>query len=48
MTPEDWRSASAADETAMVRVAIAHDAYAAIAATLPQGVDARLQTEKLI
>ncbi len=41
MTPEDWRFSSAADETATVRIALTHDAYAAIAATLPQGGDAR-------
>ena len=41
MTPENWRFSSAADETAMEGIAITHDAYAAIAAALPQGVDAR-------
>jgi len=41
MTPEDWCFSSAVDETAMVGTAITHDAYAAIAAALPQGVDAR-------
>jgi hypothetical protein len=39
MTPENWRFSSAADETRMVKIAITHDAYAAIAAALPQGVD---------
>ena len=41
MKPEDWRVSSAVDETAVVRIAIAYDAYAAIAAALPQGLDAR-------
>jgi hypothetical protein len=41
MTPENWRFSSAADETSMEGIAITHDAYAAIAAALPQGVDAR-------
>ena len=41
MTPENWSSSSAADETSMEGIAITHDAYAAIAAALPQGVDAR-------
>ena len=41
MTPENWRFSSAADEAAMEGIAITHDAYAAIAAALPQGVDAR-------
>ena len=41
MKPEDSRLSSAVDETAMVNVVLAHDAYAAIAAALPQGVDAR-------
>ena|SRR5271165_5979556 len=40
MTSEDWRFSSAADETAMVGLALTHDAFAAIAAALPQGVDA--------
>jgi hypothetical protein len=39
MTPENWRFSSAAD--AMDGIAITHNAYAAIAAALPQGVDAR-------
>ena len=41
MTPENLRFSSAADETSMEGIAITHDAYAAIAAALPQGVDAR-------
>ena len=41
MTSENWRYSSAADESAMVGIAITHDAFAAIAAALPQGVDAR-------
>ena len=41
MTPENWRFSSAADETSMEGIAITHDAYAAISAALPQGVDAR-------
>ena len=41
MTPEYWRFSSAADETGMVKIAITHAAYAAIAAALPQGIDAR-------
>jgi hypothetical protein len=41
MTPENLRCTSAADETSMEGIAITHDAYAAIAAALPQGVDAR-------
>ena len=41
MTPENLRFTSAADETSMEGIAITHDAYAAIAAALPQGVDAR-------
>ena len=41
MTPANWRFSSAADESAMEGIAITHDAYAAIAAALPQGVDAR-------
>jgi hypothetical protein len=39
MTPENLRFMSAADETSMEGIAITHDAYAAIAAALPQGVD---------
>jgi hypothetical protein len=41
MTPESLRFTSAADETSMEGIAITHDAYAAIAAALPQGVDAK-------
>ena len=41
MTPENWRFSSAGDETTTVKIAITRDAYAAIAAALPQGVDAR-------
>ena len=41
MTPENLRFTSAADETSMEGIAITHDAYAAIAAALPQGVDAK-------
>jgi hypothetical protein len=41
MTPENLRFTSAADETAMQGIAITHDAYEAIAAALPPGVDAR-------
>ena len=41
MTPENLRFTSAADETAMEGIAITHAAYAAIAAALPPGVDAR-------
>jgi hypothetical protein len=41
MTPEDLRFTSAADETSMEGIAITHDAYAAIAAALPPGVDAK-------
>jgi len=41
MTPENRRFSSAADETAMEGIAITYDAYAAIAAALPPGVDAR-------
>jgi hypothetical protein len=41
MTPENWRFSSAADEPAMEGIALTHDAYAAIAAALPQGVDAK-------
>jgi hypothetical protein len=41
MTPENWRFSSAADENAMEGIAITPDAYAAIAAALPQGVDAK-------
>ena len=41
MTPENLRFSSAVDETAMERIAITHDAYEAIAAALPQGVDAK-------
>ncbi len=41
MTLENWRFSSAADETVMEGIAITHDAYAAIAAALPQGLDAR-------
>ena len=41
MTPENWRFSSAADETAMEGIAITRDAYAAIAAALPQGVHGR-------
>jgi hypothetical protein len=41
MTPEYWRFSSAADETGMVKIAITHAAYAAIAAALPEGIDAR-------
>jgi hypothetical protein len=41
MTPENLRFTSAADETSMEGIAITHDAYAAIAAALPQGGDAK-------
>jgi hypothetical protein len=41
MTPQNWRFSSAADVTSMDGIAITHDAYAAIAAALPQGVDAK-------
>ena len=41
MTPENWRFSSAADEAAMEGIALTHDAYAAIAAALPRGVDAK-------
>ena len=41
MAPENLRFTSAADETSMEGIAITHDAYAAIAAALPQGVDAK-------
>ena len=41
MMPENRRFSSAADETAMEGIAITYDAYAAIAAALPPGVDAR-------
>ena len=41
MTPENWRFSSAADDIAMEGIAITRDAYAAILAALPQGVDAR-------
>jgi hypothetical protein len=41
MTPENWRFSSAADGAAMEGIAITHDAYAAIAAALSQGVEAR-------
>ena len=41
MTQENRRFTSAADESAMEGIAITYDAYAAIAAALPQGVDAR-------
>ena len=41
MTPENFRFSSAAEEAAMEGIALTHDAYAAIAAALPQGVDAR-------
>ena len=41
MTPENWRFSSAADEAAMEGIALTHDAYAAIAAALPPGADAR-------
>jgi hypothetical protein len=41
MTPENWRFSSAADETAMTGIPLTHDAYSAIAAALPQGVEAR-------
>ena len=41
MTPEYWRFSSAPDETSMEGIAITHDAYVAIAAALPQGVDAK-------
>ena len=41
MRPENWRFSSAADESAMEGIAITHDAYAAIATALPQGVEAR-------
>ena len=40
MTPENWRFSSAADEPAMEGIAITHDAYAVIAAAMPQGVEA--------
>ena len=41
MTPENSRFSGAADEPAMEAIAITHEAYAAIAAALPRGVDAR-------
>jgi hypothetical protein len=41
MTPENWRFPSGVDETAMEGIAITHDAYEAIAAALPPGVDGR-------
>jgi hypothetical protein len=41
MTPENLRFTSAADEASVEGIAITHDAYAAIAAALPQGVDAK-------
>ena len=41
MTPENWPFSSAADEAAMAGIALTHDAYAAIEAALPAGVDAR-------
>ena len=41
MTPENWRFSNAADEAAMEGIALTHDAYAAIAAALPPGADAR-------
>ena len=41
MTPVNWRFSSAIDEPVMEGIAITHDAYAAIAAALPQGVDAK-------
>jgi hypothetical protein len=41
MAPEYLRFSSAADEAAMVGIAITHAAYAAIAAALPPRVDAR-------
>jgi hypothetical protein len=41
MTPHNWRFSSATDETAMEGIALTHDAYAAIAAALPQDVEAR-------
>ena len=41
MTPENLRFTTAADEAAVEGIAITHDAYAAIAAALPQGVDAK-------
>ena len=40
MTPEYWRFSSGADEAAMEGIALTHDAYAAIAAALPPGLDA--------
>jgi hypothetical protein len=45
MTPENWRFSIAADESAMGGIAITHNAYAAIAAALPQGVDAARPVE---
>jgi hypothetical protein len=41
MTPENFRFSSAAEEAAMEGIALTHDAYAAIAAVLPLGVDVR-------
>jgi hypothetical protein len=41
MTPENTRFTSAADETSMEGIAITNAAYAAIAAALPQGLDAK-------
>jgi hypothetical protein len=41
MTPENLRFSGAVDESAMEGIAITHDAYEAIAAALPQGVDAK-------
>jgi hypothetical protein len=43
MTPENLRFSGAVDESAMEGIAITHDAYEAIAAALPQGVDAKPQ-----
>ena len=40
MTPENFRFSSAAEESAMEGIALSHEAYAAIAAALPPGVDA--------
>jgi hypothetical protein len=41
MTPENLGFTSSADETSMEGIAITRDAYAAIAAALPQGDDNR-------
>ena len=41
MTSEHWAFSSVADENAMVGIALTHDAFAAIAAALPQGFDTR-------